>query len=61
MWIIIHVEINNKTFNLSHIITFRFQHDSEPLPSSKLTVEQMESKLVDYFHGDFLKMISFLK
>lgn len=48
---------NRIVTNLSHM----FQHDSQPLPNSNLNVEEMEAKLVDYFHGDFLKLISFLK
>ncbi|XP_052088418.1 EF-hand calcium-binding domain-containing protein 6-like isoform X17 [Mytilus californianus] len=48
---------NRIVTNQSHI----FQHDSQPLPNSNLSVEEMEAKLVDYFHGDFLKLMSYLK
>ncbi|XP_063405339.1 EF-hand calcium-binding domain-containing protein 6-like isoform X4 [Mytilus trossulus] len=48
---------NRIVTNQAHI----FQHDSQPLPNSNLSVEEMEAKLVDYFHGDFLKLMSFLK
>ncbi|CAG2256826.1 unnamed protein product [Mytilus edulis] len=48
---------NRIVTNQAHI----FQHDSQPLPNSNLSVEEMEAKLVDYFHGDFLKLMSYLK
>ncbi|XP_076078355.1 uncharacterized protein LOC143048532 isoform X2 [Mytilus galloprovincialis] len=56
------ISVETKTTHKSvSSIDIRFQHDSQPLPNSNLSVEEMEAKLVDYFHGDFLKLMSYLK
>ncbi|XP_052088407.1 uncharacterized protein LOC127725466 isoform X9 [Mytilus californianus] len=56
------ISVETKTTHKSvSSVDIRFQHDSQPLPNSNLSVEEMEAKLVDYFHGDFLKLMSYLK
>ncbi|XP_060080227.1 uncharacterized protein LOC132559610 [Ylistrum balloti] len=38
-----------------------FQTDSLPGSKSGLSAEELEGKLVEYFHGDFIKLISYFK